>query len=236
LCPFAEKYLFGNRDEIVETNFIHELSNPPSISSFNLQVMKTQTMVLLIWKVGFLVLLPWIGATWATLSPSGINYEVVALMAIKLQLHDPSNVLENWDINSVDPCSWRMITCSAEGYVSVLGLPSQSLSGTLSPGIGNLTHLQSVLFQNNAISGHIPSDIGSLNKLQTLDLSNNQFGGQIPTSLGKLSNLNYLRLNNNSLSGPCPKSLSDIKPLTLLDLSYNNLSSFSPNISARTLR
>lgn len=47
-------------------------------------------------------------------------YAVVALMAIKLQLHDPSNVLENWDINSVDPCSWRMITCSAEGYVSVL--------------------------------------------------------------------------------------------------------------------
>ena len=101
---------------------------------------------------------------------------VVALMAIKTELEDPYNVLDNWDINSVDPCSWRMVTCSSDGYVSALyvtlpcscpfwgapavaafgrsshmrsfvcrGLPSQSLSGKLSPGIGNLTKLQSVL-------------------------------------------------------------------------------------------
>lgn len=117
---------------------------------------------------------------------------VVALMSIKTYLIDPYNVLENWDITSVDPCSWRMVTCSADGYVSVLwvalvtffrcclllfkwflginlnsqqcgkyisrkfsflrcalfpfsrGLPSQSLSGTLSPWIGNLSNLQSV--------------------------------------------------------------------------------------------
>ncbi|RVX04385.1 Protein NSP-interacting kinase 3 [Vitis vinifera] len=69
---------------------------------------------------------------------------VVALMTIKNNLNDPYNVLENWDINSVDPCSWRMVTCSSDGYVSALGLPSQSLSGTLSPWIGNLTNLQSV--------------------------------------------------------------------------------------------
>ncbi|KAM0932833.1 putative protein kinase RLK-Pelle-LRR-II family [Dioscorea sansibarensis] len=171
----------------------------------------------------------------ATLSPAGINYEVVALMAIKFGLNDPHNVLENWDINAVDPCSWRMVTCSADGYVSALGLPSQSLSGTLSPGIGNLTNLQSVLLQNNAISGPIPVDIGKLGKLQTLDLSNNQFSGGIPGSLGDLKNLNYLRLNNNSLSGSCPHSLADIKGLTLLDLSYNNLSGSPPNVSARTI-
>ncbi|ONK81215.1 uncharacterized protein A4U43_C01F26610 [Asparagus officinalis] len=170
----------------------------------------------------------------ATLSPSGINYEVVALMAIKSDLNDPYNVLENWDINSVDPCSWRMVTCSADGYVSVLGLPSQSLSGTLSPGIGNLTKLQSVLLQNNAISGPIPADIGKLEKLQTLDLSSNQFSGSIPSSLGDLKNLNYLRLNNNSLSGALPGLMSNIKGLTLLDLSYNNLSGSIPKISART--
>ncbi|WOL02966.1 protein NSP-INTERACTING KINASE 3-like isoform X1 [Canna indica] len=170
----------------------------------------------------------------ATLSPSGINYEVVALMAIKMELYDPYNVLENWDINSVDPCSWRMVTCSADGYVSALGLPSQSLSGILSPGIGNLTNLQSVLLQNNALSGPIPVEIGKLEKLQTLDLSNNQFRGSIPSSLGDLKNLNYLRLNNNSLSGPCPDSLSSIRGLTLVDLSYNNLSGSLPKISART--
>ncbi|KAL9421493.1 hypothetical protein AB3S75_038954 [Citrus x aurantiifolia] len=187
------------------------------------------------WGVGFLVL-ALIDICYATLSPAGINYEVVALVAVKNNLHDPYNVLENWDITSVDPCSWRMITCSPDGYVSSLGLPSQSLSGTLSPWIGNLTKLQSVLLQNNAISGPIPASLGKLEKLQTLDLSNNKFTGEIPDSLGDLGNLNYLRLNNNSLTGSCPESLSKIESLTLVDLSYNNLSGSLPKISARTFK
>ncbi|XP_059446080.1 protein NSP-INTERACTING KINASE 3 [Corylus avellana] len=187
------------------------------------------------WKVGLLVL-ALMGTSSATLSPTGINYEVVALMAIKNDLVDPHSVLENWDINSVDPCSWRMVTCSADGYVSALGLPSQSLSGTLSPGIGNLSNLQSVLLQNNAISGPIPATVGKLEKLLTLDLSNNTFSGEIPSSLGQLKNLNYLRLNNNSLTGSCPESLSTIEGLTLVDLSFNNLSGSLPKISARTFK
>ncbi|KAL2559772.1 Protein NSP-INTERACTING KINASE 3 [Forsythia ovata] len=188
----------------------------------------------LLWKVG-LVFLALIDGSSATLSPSGVNYEVVALMSIKTDLNDPYNVLENWDANSVDPCSWRMITCSQDGYVSALGLPS-GLSGRLSPGIGNLTNLQSVLLQNNDISGPIPAVIGTLEKLHTLDLSNNKFIGGIPSSLGDLKNLNYLRLNNNSLSGPIPDSLSNVKGLTLVDLSFNNLSGSVPKISARTFK
>ncbi|KAF8408272.1 hypothetical protein HHK36_007421 [Tetracentron sinense] len=157
-----------------------------------------------IWIVGLLVL-AWMEGFSANLSASGINYEVVALMAIKNDLNDPYNVLENWDINSVDPCSWRMVTCSVDGYVSALGLPSQSLSGTLSPGIGNLSNLQSVLLQNNAITGPIPAGIGKLEKLQTLDLSNNKLNGEIPSSLGDLKNLNYLDLSYNNISGSLPK-------------------------------
>ncbi|KAH0679083.1 hypothetical protein KY284_020168 [Solanum tuberosum] len=142
---------------------------------------------------------------YASLSPTGINYEVVALIEIKKALHDPYNVLENWDVTSVDPCSWRMVTCSNDGYVSSLGLPSQSLSGTLSPGIGNLTKLESILLQNNAIYGPIPDVVGNLEKLQTLDLSNNKFDGEIPASFGDLNNLNYLDVSFNNLSGPLPK-------------------------------
>ena len=44
---------------------------------------------------------------------------VVALMAIKSDINDPHNVLDNWDMTSVDPCSWRMVTCS-DGTVSAL--------------------------------------------------------------------------------------------------------------------
>jgi len=182
----------------------------------------------------FLVLCFTTTASATPLSPSGLNYEVAALMAIKSDLNDPHNVLDNWDITSVDPCGWRMVTCTPEGSVYVLGIPSQNLSGRLSPSIQNLTNLQSVLLQNNAISGSIPAELGKLDKLQALDLSNNHFNGFIPSSLGKLKNLNYLRLNNNSLSGPIPPSLATITGLTLLDLSCNNLSGSVPRISART--
>ncbi|XP_059308461.1 protein NSP-INTERACTING KINASE 3 [Lycium ferocissimum] len=189
----------------------------------------------MLWHVGLLVL-ALMESSFASLSPTGINYEVVALTEIKKALRDPYNVLENWDVTSVDPCSWRMVTCSSDGYVSAIGLPSQSLSGTLSPGIGNLTKLQSVLLQNNAIYGPIPDVVGNLEKLQTLDLSNNKFDGGIPYSFGDLKNLNYLRLNNNSLTGSIPQSLSNIGGLALVDVSFNNLSGPLPKTSARAFK
>ncbi|KAH0716045.1 hypothetical protein KY290_008990 [Solanum tuberosum] len=188
------------------------------------------------WCMFLYVVLTLMESCYASLSPTGINYEVVALIEIKKALHDPYNVLENWDVTSVDPCSWRMVTCSNDGYVSSLGLPSQSLSGTLSPGIGNLTKLESILLQNNAIYGPIPDVVGNLEKLQTLDLSNNKFDGEIPASFGDLNNLNYLRLNNNSLTGTIPQSLSNIGGLALVDVSFNNLSGPLPKISARAFK
>lgn len=45
------------------------------------------------------------------------NYSVQALMDIKASLHDPHGVLENWDRDAVDPCSWTMVTCSPEYLV-----------------------------------------------------------------------------------------------------------------------
>ncbi|KAB5514466.1 hypothetical protein DKX38_028372 [Salix brachista] len=133
------------------------------------------------------------------------NHEVEALISIREALHDPHGVLNNWDEDSVDPCSWAMITCSPENLVIGLGAPSQSLSGSLSGTIGNLTNLRQVLLQNNNISGQIPPELGTLSKLQTLDLSNNRFSGVVPESLGQLNSLQYLDLSYNNLSGPVPK-------------------------------
>lgn len=42
---------------------------------------------------------------------------VQALMDIKESLVDPHGVLDNWDDDSVDPCSWTMVTCSPESLV-----------------------------------------------------------------------------------------------------------------------
>ncbi|XP_009121529.1 protein NSP-INTERACTING KINASE 1 [Brassica rapa] len=168
------------------------------------------------------------------LSSKGVNFEVQALMDIKASLHDPHGVLDNWDRDAVDPCSWTMVTCSSENFVIGLGTPSQNLSGTLSPSITNLTNLRIVLLQNNNITGKIPYEIGRLTRLETLDLSDNFFRGEIPFSLGNLPSLQYLRLNNNSLSGVIPLSLSNMTQLALLDLSYNNLSSPVPRFAAKT--
>ncbi|PQQ13661.1 putative LRR receptor-like serine/threonine-protein kinase [Prunus yedoensis var. nudiflora] len=159
---------------------------------------------------------------------------VEALISLRLALNDPHGVLNNWDEDSVDPCSWAMITCSTENVVIGLGAPSQSLSGTLSGAVGNLTNLRQVLMQNNNISGKLPPELGTLPKLQTLDLSNNRFSGFVPDSLGQLNSLQYLRLNNNSLSGAFPVSLAKIPELAFLDLSYNNLSGRIPKFPART--
>lgn len=42
---------------------------------------------------------------------------VQALMGIKDSLEDPHGVLDNWDSDAVDPCSWTMVTCSSENLV-----------------------------------------------------------------------------------------------------------------------
>ncbi|KAF9592858.1 hypothetical protein IFM89_017823, partial [Coptis chinensis] len=170
----------------------------------------------------------------ALLSPKGVNFEVQALVNIKESLIDPRNVLEKWDRDSVDPCSWAMVTCSPENLVTGLATPSQNFSGTLSPSIGNLTNLQILLLQNNNITGPIPKEIGRLANLHTFDISNNVLTGEVPTSLGHLKTLQYLRLNNNSLSGPVPLSLVNMSQLAFLDFSYNNLSGPIPRFPART--
>ncbi|KAL3629508.1 histidine kinase osmosensor [Castilleja foliolosa] len=168
------------------------------------------------------------------LSPKGVNFEVQALMGIKAGLRDPHGVLEDWDGNSVDPCGWSMVTCSPQSFVIGIGAPSQSLSGTLSPTIGNLSNLQSILLQNNNITGPIPDEISKLSKLKTLDLSNNSFIGTIPLSFGKLISLQYMKFNNNSLSGEIPMSLTNMTQLSLLDLSYNNLTGPVPKFLSKT--
>ncbi|KAL1803285.1 hypothetical protein ACET3Z_031932 [Daucus carota] len=168
------------------------------------------------------------------LTAKGVNLEVQALMSIKAALKDPHGVLAKWDSDAADPCSWTMVTCSPDYLVIGLGTPSQSLSGILSPSIGNLTNLQSVLLQNNNISGPLPPELGGLSKLQTLDLSDNLFTGIIPSSLANLASLQYLRLNNNSLSGAIPLSMANMTQLTFLDLSSNNLSGPVPRFLAKT--
>jgi hypothetical protein len=42
---------------------------------------------------------------------------VAALMAVKKEMRDESGVMNGWDLNPVDPCTWNMVGCSPEGFV-----------------------------------------------------------------------------------------------------------------------
>ncbi|XP_071724610.1 probable LRR receptor-like serine/threonine-protein kinase At5g45780 isoform X2 [Rutidosis leptorrhynchoides] len=154
-------------------------------------------------------------------------------MAMKREMRDELNVMNGWDINSVDPCTWNMVACSSEAFVVSLEMASTGLSGMLSPSIGNLSHLRTLLLQNNELSGPIPPEIGQLSELKTVDLSGNHFNGEIPSSLGLLSHLSYLRLSRNKLSGQIPKLVAELSGLSFLDLSFNNLSGPTPKIQAK---
>ncbi|CAH9084325.1 unnamed protein product [Cuscuta europaea] len=191
--------------------------------------MRRETKAVL-WSVSFLGFLC---SAIGLLSPKGVNFEVQALMDIKACLKDPRGVLDRWDANAVDPCSWSMVTCSPDGLVIGLGAPSQNLSGMLSPSIVNLTNIQTIFLQNNNITGLIPDEIGRLPNLLSLDLSNNLFTGKIPSSLGHLQRLKYMKLNNNSLSGEIPMSLTSMTELILMDLSCNNLSGAVPKVPSK---
>ncbi|WZZ73372.1 hypothetical protein YC2023_084742 [Brassica napus] len=162
------------------------------------------------------------------LSPKGVNYEVAALMSVKNKMKDETEVLSGWDINSVDPCTWNMVGCSAEGFVVSLEMASKGLSGTVSTNIGEFTHLHTLLLQNNQLTGPIPSELGQLSELKTLDLSGNRFSGKIPASLGRLS--------RNLLSGRIPQLVAGLSGLSFLDLSFNNLSGPTPRILAKDYR
>ncbi|KAJ6766929.1 LRR RECEPTOR-LIKE SERINE/THREONINE-PROTEIN KINASE-RELATED [Salix purpurea] len=175
-------------------------------------------------------------ATDSLLSPKGVNYEVAALMAVKKEMRDETGAMNGWDLNSVDPCTWKMVGCSPEGFVISLEMASARLSGTLSPSIGNLSHLRTMLLQSNHLSGPIPEEIGKLSDLQTLDLSGNQFVGGIPSSLGFLTHLSYLRLSKNKLTGQIPRLVANLTGLSFLDLSFNNLSGPTPKILAKGYR
>lgn len=167
------------------------------------------------------------------LSPTGVNDEVVALMSIKREIRVETGVMGGWDIDSVDPCTWAMVGCSPNGLVISLEMADNGFSGTLSASVGNLSHLQTMLLQNNKIVGPLPTEIGKLTQLKTLDLSRNHFVGEIPRSLGFLTQLGYLRLDRNNFSGPIPEAVAKLSGLTFLDLSYNNLSGQIPRISAK---
>ncbi|XP_062211132.1 leucine-rich repeat receptor protein kinase HPCA1-like [Phragmites australis] len=137
---------------------------------------------------------------------------------------------------SDDPCGdspWEGVACSSNKVISIKlstmgiegalaadigqlsGLQSLDLSfnkdlgGVLTPTIGNLKQLTTLILAGCSFHGTIPDELGSLPKLSYMALNSNQFSGKIPASLGNLSSLYWFDIADNQLSGPLPISTSD---------------------------
>ncbi|KAF8026694.1 hypothetical protein BT93_F3232 [Corymbia citriodora subsp. variegata] len=137
---------------------------------------------------------------------------------------DPLGVLSSWN-DSSHHCAWQGIKCSGrhpERVVS-LNLSLKGLGGLLSPYVGNLSFLRSLILQNNSFRGEIPQSIGHLFRLRNLILINNSFGGQMPTNLSQCSNLEILKLADNQLVGKIPDDFGSLSKLRRLSLTKNSL-------------
>ncbi|CAH9102486.1 unnamed protein product [Cuscuta europaea] len=151
------------------------------------------------------------------------NSEGDALYALRRSLSDPDKVLQSWEPNLVNPCTWFHVTCNSENRVTRLDLGNANLSGHLVPDLGKLEHLEYLELYKNNIQGKIPHELGELKNLKSLDLYNNNMSGKIPRSLGKLKNLVFLRLNNNQFAGRIPREIASISTLKVMDVSSNDL-------------
>ncbi|XP_071726031.1 leucine-rich repeat receptor protein kinase HPCA1-like [Rutidosis leptorrhynchoides] len=147
--------------------------------------------------------------------------DAVYLQALK---DNWQNTPPNW-VGS-DPCEdkWDGITCT-DSRVTSITLSSINLIGELSGDIAQLTELQTLdLSYNKGLTGSLTPDIGSLRKLSTLIMVGCGFNGPLPETLGSLAQLGLLSLNSNGFSGPIPASIGNLTKLYWLDLADNKLS------------
>ena len=71
----------------------------------------------------------------ASWNPSAVtaNSEGDALYSLRRSLFDPDNVLQSWDPNLVNPCTWFHVTCNQDNHVTRVYVtpPFQFLSSLL---------------------------------------------------------------------------------------------------------
>ncbi|ESW12039.1 hypothetical protein PHAVU_008G079800 [Phaseolus vulgaris] len=161
--------------------------------------------------------------------------EVNALIDIKKSLIDPKNNLKNW--NKGDPCArnWTGVWCfdkkGEDGYFHIreIYLMTMNLSGSLSPQLGQLSHLEIMDFMWNNLTGPIPKEIGNIKTLKLLLLNGNMLSGSLPDELGNLLNINRFQVDENQLSGSIPESLANMINVKHLHLNNNSFSGQLPS-------
>ncbi|KAJ7947137.1 Receptor-like protein kinase [Quillaja saponaria] len=154
-----------------------------------------------------------------------------ALLALKssISFENPHNLLaRNWTNNSPF-CTWIGVTCGTRHRrVTALILSNMSLTGTVSPQLGNLSFLIDLDLSNNNFRGHFPN-IARLHRLKSVNISYNMFDGEIPTwILGELPKLQQLVLGWNNFDAFSPRFPNNMSKLEILDLTNNSIAGMIP--------
>jgi len=169
------------------------------------------------------------------LSPTScvcIEQDKISLLKFVQGLSQDSGLSTSWR-NGTNCCTWKGITCDADGAVTEISLASMGLEGRISPSLGNITSLLSLNLSCNSLSGGLPAELlwsrsmvvfdvsfnnlnGDLHKLpstigqpmQVINISSNQFTGEIPSiTLESMENLVALNVSNNSFTGEIPSTM-----------------------------
>ncbi|KFK35533.1 hypothetical protein AALP_AA4G003000 [Arabis alpina] len=98
-------------------------------------------------------------------------------------------------------------------YISNLNLNQNFLTGSLSPGIGNLTKMQWMTFGANALSGPVPKEIGLLTDLRSLAIDMNNFSGSLPPEIGNCTKLVKMYIGSSGITGELPSSFANFVDL-----------------------
>ncbi len=159
---------------------------------------------------------------------------------------------DNWTNNTnwleTPVKDWKGITVE-NGRVTEVILNDNSLAGTLTNELADLTELKKLYLQNNSLSGTLQS-LTNLTNLENIVADNNQFSGDLTPFSNKsnmywisfennqltgtieplmgLAKLQGIYLNGNQLSGNIPASIGDLTQLTRLILYKNQLTGTIP--------
>ncbi|KAK9920139.1 hypothetical protein M0R45_028700 [Rubus argutus] len=126
-----------------------------------------------------------------------LSDDAAALQSLKVAW---KNYPPSWDRSS-DYCGWKGVTCK-DSSVTELRLSAVGLIGDLSGDIGALTELTSLdLSFNPGLTGSLSPGLGNLKKLNILILAGCRFTGNIPDELGNLGELTLLFSSVTSPAG-----------------------------------
>ena len=162
--------------------------------------------------------------------PTCARLETAPDCAVLLEARDTlaGTATLNWSAD-IPLAEWQGVTVDGEtGRVRGLELERAGLTGSIPPGLGQLTGLERLWLYDNQLKGEIPPALGSFMNLQELLLCGNQLTGEIPSTLGQIITLRQLWLSDNRLEGKIPPALGLLTNLQSLLLSGNQLAGEIP--------